>query len=189
MKQRIIFLFFLAFEVLPFMAGCGNSPSSSEKIVVSIDKYRISAQEFEAGYQESVFVSRDDKVKARRKYFDNLVNQKLILLDAQKRGLDRKDDFLKSIEHFWEQSLLTVAIAAKTKEITGTVRVPEESIKVLYEQMLKEGVTVRSYQEMFSQIRWQLERQMESQLLDEWVDGLRKKAQIKVDEELFTEDK
>ena len=49
-------------------------------------------------------------------FLKNMITQKLILLDAERRGLDRDPQFLKMIENFWQQSLLTFALQEKTKE-------------------------------------------------------------------------
>ena len=45
-----------------------------------------------------------------------MINQKLILLDAEKRGLDKNKEFLKMVENFWQQSLLTMAMQEKAKD-------------------------------------------------------------------------
>jgi len=47
---------------------------------------------------------------------NNMINQKLILLDAEKKGLDKNKEFLKMVENFWQQSLLTMAMQEKVRE-------------------------------------------------------------------------
>jgi polyhydroxyalkanoate synthesis regulator phasin len=177
-KQGIIVLFCLV------LVGCGKSVPPKQ-VVVNVNDYVVTIDEFEQGFAQSAFAAGDDKTKARHAYLDNLINQKLILQDAQKRDLDKDREFLKSIERFWEQSLLTVAIGVKTKEIGGTYQVPEEQIRKLYDQMVKEGLTAKTYEEMYPQIKWQASKQLEAQMLSGWMDGLRRDARIKINESLL----
>ena len=177
-KQGIVVLFCLA------LVGCGKA-ESPKKVVAAINDYRVTLDEFEEGFAQSAYAARLDKEKSRQEYLDNLINQKLILQDAQKKNLDKDKEFLRSIERFWEQSLLTVAIGVKAKEINGAMVVPEDQIRKLYDQMLKEGLTTKSYEEMYPQIKWQAAKQFEAQMLSNWMDGLRRGADVKINESLF----
>jgi len=80
---------------------------------------------------------------------------------------------------------LTVALGSKTREITGSLRVSEEQVRKLYDQMVKEGIATKPYQDMYAQIRWQAEKQIEAQLLNDWMNDLRKKANIVIDKSLL----
>jgi hypothetical protein len=80
---------------------------------------------------------------------------------------------------------LTIAVGVKTKEINGSLVVPEDQIHKLYDQMVKEGLTTKSYDEMYPQIKWQATRQFEAQMLSAWMDGLRHGANVKVNESLL----
>ncbi len=179
LKYGVVLLLCIAF------AGCGGSPSKDSKVLVQINEYKITVDEFNDGFAASAFASRDDVDVARTEYLDNVINQKVILLDAQKKNIDKQKDFLRSIERFWEQSLLTVALGSKTREITGSLRVSEEQVRKLYDQMVKEGIATKPYQDMYAQIRWQAEKQIEAQLLNDWMNDLRKKANIVIDKSLL----
>ena len=181
-KRVITVLFCLA------LVGCGQAVPPN-KVAAEINDYRVSLEEFEQGFAQSSYADRTDRDKARREYLDNLINQKLILQDAQVKNLDKDREFLKAIERFWEQSLLTIAIGTKTREINGSVKVPDDQIRKLYEQMQKEGLTTKSYEEMYPQIKWQAAKQFEAQRLSTWMDGLRRNASIKINESLFKADK
>ena len=169
------------------LVGC-SKPQEPKKIVATINNYEITAQEFEEGFAQSPFASRQDKAKARAFYINNLINKKLVLQDAQKKNLDKNKEFLQSIERFWEQSLLMQALAAKSKEITGTTLVSQEEVRKVYDQMVKDGLTTKSFEELYPQIKLQAQKQKESQLLNDWIDGLRKTAQININQNLIKAD-
>lgn len=173
---------------LVFVLGCVKAPVQ-EDVVVKINDRVVACEEFEEGFMQSAYALRQDKIEARKDYLDNLISQKLIVQYAVAKGFDKQKDFLRSVERFWEQSLMTVALGVKTKEITGAMRVHDDNVRRLYDQMIREGVTAKSYEEMYPQIKWQAERQLESQLLNDWLDKNRKAARIEINLEYFKKDK
>jgi hypothetical protein len=80
-----------------------------------VGDYVITQEEFEDEYRNSLY-SKNDSPEVRQQFLNNMINQKLILLDAQKKGLDKDKEFLKMVEQFWQQSLLTTAMQAKVQE-------------------------------------------------------------------------
>ena len=98
------------------LAGCGNSPpSSSDDAVAKVGNYVITRQEFEEAYKDSGY-GELGTLASRKTFLNNMINQKLILLDAEKRGLGKNKECLKMVESFWQQSLLTMAMQEKVKE-------------------------------------------------------------------------
>ena len=98
------------------ISGCHNA--TPQKVVARIGNYCITKQEFNEAYNNSIHAS-SNSLQAREAFLNNMINQKLILLDAQARGLDKNKEFLKMIEDFWQQSLLTMALKEKSKEGTN----------------------------------------------------------------------
>ena len=97
-------------------AGCGNAqPLSSPDTVARVDHYVITRQEFDEAYKNSHFGAQGTPA-SRQIFLNNMINQKLILLDAEKQGLDKDKEFLKMVENFWQQSLLTMAMQEKSRE-------------------------------------------------------------------------
>jgi len=100
--------------LLAFMLGC-QAKDSQQAVVARVGSYVITVDEFEDAYRNSAY-GREHNPFYRSAFLKNMINQKLILLDAQHRGLDRDPQFLKMVESFWQQSLLTYALQEKTKE-------------------------------------------------------------------------
>jgi hypothetical protein len=180
----LVVVFLLTAFIVFFKYGV-NAGRQGAPILAKVNGYEISAHEFKEGFGVSAFAAREDVLQAQKEYLDILINQKLILLDAQKRNLDKTPDFLKSVENFWAQSLLTVAMGQKTMELRRGLTVRDEDVRRIYENMRKEGVTDKPLNEVFSQIKWQAEKQLETQLLNGWVVSLRKAAAVHVDEDLL----
>lgn len=179
-KYSILFLL----AILLSSAGCTRGPGEKQNILAKINNYEIAKEEFEREFKDSSF-GRADTLESRREFLDNLINRKLILQDAQSGGLDKDKDFLKLIERFWEQSLLKIALDRKTKEVSGAVFVSDKAIEEVYNKMAGEGKADRPYAKMYSQIKWELARAGQSKIMDNWVSSLRKKADIKINQEML----
>lgn len=175
------YLFFLL--ILIFFIGCSNA-SKNKEILAKVNNYEITEDEFEEEFRESTF-SRTDTPESRKEFLNSLIDRKLILQDAQKKGLGKEESFLKMIEKFWEQSLLKLALDRRSKEIANSAAVTDKLIEDTYNKMVKEGKVTKPYNQAYSQIKWELTKVKESQMMNDWVEELRKKAQIKVNDELL----
>ena len=98
------------------IAGC-KCQAKDRQILAKINNYEITKQEFEEEFKNSGF-SVSDTEESRKSFLENLINRKLVLQEAQRLGVDKDKAFLKSIERFWEQSLLKVMLDKKSKDIS-----------------------------------------------------------------------
>lgn len=132
---------------------CGCSPAKQDKeILAKIDNYSISSEDF---MNELNLLSDFERAgKTKEELLEEIIQKKLLLLEAQKEGLDKEASFMKKIEHFWEQSLLRVIIEKKMKEFSKDIKPTDEKAR--------EKVNKR---------------------FGEWTDGLRKKAKIYINKE------
>ena len=116
-----------------------------------------------------------------------LINRKIILQEAERLGLDKEPDFLRNIERFWEQALLKSTLDRKGREISGRVRITDNAIEEEYNRLKADGKAEKPLQDMYSQIKWDLMRAKESQLLDEWLRSLRGRAVIRENLDLLND--
>ncbi len=107
---------FIGAIVLAFILAF-HFPEPPESVVARVGTYVITKAEFEQAYKNSSSALQKDPLY-RRAFLNNMIDQKLILLDAERRGLDHDPRFLKMVENFWQQSLLTIALQEKAKEGT-----------------------------------------------------------------------
>ena len=180
----IVIVVLIAAGVVFFRYGI-RGMSEASPVLAKVNGYEITVKEFRDSFGVSAFAAREDRLAAEKEYLDVMISQKLILLDAQKRNLDKTPDFLRSVENFWAQSLLTVAMGQKTLELRRGLTVRDEDVQRIYENMVKEGVTDKPLSAVFSQIKWQAEKQLETQLLNGWVVSLRKAATVSVDDNIL----
>jgi len=100
--------------ILSCVLGC-QSREPEKAVVARVGAYVITLEEFNEAYKNSAY-GRQNNSFYRSAFLKSMIDQKLILLDAQRRGLDRDAQFLKMVENFWQQSLLTFSLQEKTKD-------------------------------------------------------------------------
>ncbi len=106
---------YLLVLVLLLGAGCQAPSREPDEVVARVGSYAIGKEEFDEAFKASSYAAQDNP-SSRQAFLENMINQKLILLEAQAQGLDKDKEFLKMIENFWQQSLLTVALQSKSAE-------------------------------------------------------------------------
>lgn len=152
----------------------------SDKIAVKISDYSLTAGEFNELFAE--FKSFEDTPRAREAFLDNLITRKLLLQEAQRKGLDKQKDFLKSIENFWEQSLLKIIMDRKTKEISRDMTATEQELRARYNKWLQDNPNnPKTFDELGDIIKWHLLKEKETIAINSWIDGLKNKAIIEID--------
>jgi len=150
-----------------------------EDYLVKINNYTITPQEFNEEFFASAY-SKNNTPELKREFLNMLIRRKLILQDAQARGLDKDKEFLKSIERFWEQSLLKRMMDIKSQEIIGSASIPDSAVEAAYNKLKSEGKADKPLDQMRSQIKWLLIQLQESQALNKWLVTLYKQANIKI---------
>jgi hypothetical protein len=179
-----IFLLFIFTGVVIFAAGCCRPPDRAGDALAVVNNYQITKGEFEEEFRDSVY-GQTDTPASRRDFLNNLINRKLILQYAEKKGLDKDKAFLRMVERFWEQSLLKLAIERKTKDLASSCAVSDREVRELYDRMYSSGDANKSYVDMYSQVKWEVSRRKESNLMNEWVDDLHKNTSIKINDDLL----
>ena len=178
MKKSLIFLL-AALSIL----GCSKQPAE-KSVLLKVNNYELSDEEFNEKFNNSMYALNEEK-NTKKEFLNNLINQQLILQDAQAHDLDKERNFIKLIEKYWEQSLLKIALDKKVKEISGKISVSDQEIQEVYQAMMKNSKADKSYEQMYSQIKWELTRTKESQAMDEWINSLHKNATIEINSDLL----
>jgi hypothetical protein len=179
-KNSTRFKYFLLIITL-FLVGlaCARQPSP-EKIAVRIGDYTLTAGEFDELFSD--LKGADDTPESRELFLKNLITRKILLQEAQRMGLDKQKDFLRSIENFWEQSLLKLIIDKKTKDISSSITVSEPEIEDHYNKWaLENPEDPKTLEELRDIIRWQLLREKQNSVIDSWVQELKSGAKITID--------
>ncbi|MEW5895201.1 MAG: hypothetical protein AB1650_05545 [Candidatus Omnitrophota bacterium] len=168
----------VSLSVLILLYGC----SRRDQIALRIGPVNFSAVEFEEAFRESQYVNMGKL--GREMFLEQFIDTKLVLLEAESRGLDKDPGFLKDIQRFWEQALLKRIVARENDHFAGKVKVSEDEIQEYYQQH-RQDFNGRELGEIHDQVKWVLIKIKQSQLLSQWMNSLRTKTDIKINKELL----
>jgi hypothetical protein len=184
MKKILSAIFLIVIVFLLFKLKSPRPP----EYLVRINNYSITPQEFIEEFKLSAYV-KNNTPESKREFLNMLIRRKLILQEAQAKGLDKDPEFLKSIERFWEQSLLKRMMDKKFQEIQGSILVSDKAVEAIYNKLKSEGKADKPYDQMYKQLKWSLTQLQESQAINKWLTELYKKSQIKINPDYVTKEK
>jgi parvulin-like peptidyl-prolyl isomerase len=130
----ITLLFILIMGLL--ITGCAKK-AGPETIVATINDYKMTVDDFN---YESKEVLRTGKLIGevpitKEDILDALITKEILLQEAQKENLDKDKNFMRTIELYWEQTLLKNLLTKKSKDIEKQISVYEDEIVAYYNKM------------------------------------------------------
>ncbi len=162
-----------------FLAGCSSGANNAEsKVVAQINKYKMTVDDLRyefknAPYDEEALLKTEN---GRKKYLDGLIAKEILLQEAQRQGMDREKDFMKSIENYWEQALLRILLERRSKEIASLINVYDNEIEEYY----KNSGEGQPLSKVKNEIRGIIKQKKQTDAMDAWIDELKKRSYIKV---------
>lgn len=148
--KKAAYLIFIVFLIVA-LDGCTRGKSNKE-VLVTIDNYSLYKEDFLS--EARLYPPSYREKLTKEQILDDLIQKKLLLLEAQRQGLDKEPTFMKMVERFWEQSLLRSLLEKKSKEILSSIKAPEGE-----------------------------RGQKATQIMQQWIDSLKKKAKIKINKD------
>jgi hypothetical protein len=165
---------FTAVVVLALAAGCGQGPDKGQ-VVARINRYQATVDDFRQEAAMNLPGASRDQI------LDDMITKELFLEQAQKMGLDKDERFMKEIENYWKQTLIKRLIRIKGEEFLAAAVVGDDEVKAGYDRLVEESEgRIGPYEKVAGRIREALKREKAQAMLDAWVTGLRKAADVKI---------
>lgn len=177
MKRSLL----LTIGIILIFSVCGCS--KKEKAAIKIGNIEISAKEFNDALKTSEFAAGDPN--QRKLFLENYISRRLILQEAEKLGMDRDPQFLQSIQLFWEQSLLKLALARKINELTFSTRVDDAEVRSFYEKYKEKDFTGKELSEVYDSIKLLISKVKQRKAIQNWTNSLERQAKIQIDYKLL----
>lgn len=126
----------IALALLAVLSACSQKPTD-KKIVASVNDSPIFLSELQNDLSLQKQQSPDGKMTsgAAEDRLKTIIERKLMIQEAVKNGLSEDEQFARTIQLFWEQTLIRNLINAKSKEWEGILTVSDEEIEKAYERM------------------------------------------------------
>jgi len=180
-------LFLIALCLTFFFAGCSRESADREQVIASVNKELISLRDF----QKDIAIRSKQNPSYRitpqsvKEQLDTSIDRKLMIQEAMKMGLTNNEDFVRTIQTFWEQTLIRELIEAKSHEWADRLFVSEDEIRDYYEEIIKKSPNVPPLDTIYDQLKKAILEQKKTDALDAWLSKVRKSAVINVNEKLM----
>ena len=123
--------------------------------------------------------------EAKKQLLDQVIMKELMIQEAKRVELDRKEKFIRAIERYWESTLIRDLMEVRGQEIEKRTVISEDEIEAHYKEMKASKKQIPPLEKIREQIRKEIAEEKKSRMLKEWISGLRKKARIEINEELL----
>ena len=185
MKKRVLYLLFIVLALQ--LTFCTQKEKEGGKILAQINDYKLILNEFQAQLAQELELEVDFKLtrEAKKEFLEELIRKELLIQEAKRLELDRKEKFVQAIQRYWESTLIRDLMELKGREIDHTTLVTQEEIQSRYEQVDPADKKIVPVEELQNQIAKKLKGEKKAHRFQIWIDELREKADIKINLELL----
>ncbi len=155
--------------------GCGQRPPAA----IQIGTIAITKDEFERAFLNSPL--DHGSLQARRQFLELMINKKLVLKEAERRGMDKDPKLLQDLQMFWETNLMKLALSAENQRIARQITVTPAEIEAYYSQHAQSQFMGKPLQAVQGEIKVVLLKSKQSRMFKDWVEALRQKSAIVID--------
>jgi hypothetical protein len=179
----------VAMSLIVCLYSCSQDESGQDLILAKINDYALTLNEFNTQLKEELEYDKDFKLNhgARKTFLDQIITKELLIQEAKRRELDRKDKFIRAIERYWEATLIRDLMALEGQAIEKRTVVSQEEIKARYDAMLKSDPNLPPVASLQDQIAQEILNDKKQRSLEEWIGRLKTQAKISVNERLITD--
>ncbi|MFH1991784.1 MAG: hypothetical protein ABIK98_05170 [Pseudomonadota bacterium] len=136
MKIRHVIVCFSLSAMLAILSCRSQKPE--QEVVVTVNKSPIYKSELQ---KEIVrYAKQNPNIKITNSMVEErlntLIEKKLMIQEAARKGITKDERFVETIKTFWEQTLIRELLDTKNKEWADRIFVKEDEIKKEYERML-----------------------------------------------------
>ena len=166
------------------LGSCTSAPADSgdRRPVVVVNDLKLTAKDL----RREIEMESPDSVRptpnGEPEWLARVIERELLIQEGRRMGLDREQEFMRSIERFWKEALIKQVVLRKAREISSQVQVYAPEIEERYQLWLKEQKgTPESLELKRPEIERVIRRQKEADAMEKWVAGLRERASVKID--------
>lgn len=176
LRPQKITIWILSLVFVLASAGC----QKPDKAAIKVGPLKVSRVEFEQAFKASELPNEPEY---RRIFMEQYVNQKLILMEARKEGVDKDPQLLDDLQKYWQDRLLKASMLLKFEEYEKATQASDEEVDQIYQETRGNQSLPEDPQQAKDQIRLMIVHEKQNKLLVDWLASLRKKTDVYVDEQ------
>lgn len=172
------------------LVSCSGEQGEDGEVLARINDFSLTYEEFKKQLAEDLAYNPESTLDEpfRKEFLERLVRKELLIQEASRLNLDRREEFIRAIERYWESTLIRDLLALKSEEIKKSTLVSDAEVRARYQDRVVQNPDTPPLEELRDEITAELAREKETRALDEWIESLKDGAEIVVDEELLHKD-
>lgn len=186
MKRNSIF--FLLLVLFLNLYCCSPEQTQEKEILATVNDFNLKLVEFQRQLAAELEMDKDYKLteEAKKDFLAGMIRKELLIQEAKKLGLDKKEQFMKAIERYWESTLIRDLMEIKGKEICKRILISQKEIAAFYDEMKKsEEEELPPFDELREKIYDKLKEKKKTRMMKQWINDLTKNAKIEINNELL----
>ena len=171
-----------------FLFCCTQEKIEGNKTLAKINDYVLTLDEFQNQLAQEVKLDKEFKLtkEAKKEFLDQLITKEILIQEAKRRNLDRKEKFIRAIERYWESTLIRDLMELEGQKIENSTVVSQEEIEMRYKNMKHLDKNLPQIESIRHNISKKIMEDKKQHLLEEWSNQLKKRARIDINEKLLS---
>ena len=169
------------------LLSCSPEQKTDDEIVARINDRALTLGECQRQMAMAVDLHEDYKLtqEAQGKILEELIRKELLIQEAKRLHLDRKENFVRAIERYWESTLIRNLMEMKGEELSQRILVTEDEIRAVYNETKNRKTQLEPLDELRDEIARRIREDKKTAMLLDWIDDLRRKADVEINEGLL----
>ncbi len=185
MKNFTICLLFLITALIFF--SCGKDQGEKGTVIAKINDYSLLQDDFKSQLSFALEVDVEFRLtrETKKEFLEEIIRKELMIQEAKRMNLDRKEKFMQAIERYWEATLIRDLMELKGGEISTKVVVSEEEIIDAYKKKYQQSENAPELEKVRDSILENLKDNKKTMMLKKWITGLREKSDIQINDDVL----
>ena len=186
MKTKCVCWFFIV--LCCAVLSCTQEETKEKQALAKINDYVLTFDEFQVQLAEESKLDRDFKLTqgAKKDFLDQLIVKEVLIQEAKKKNLDRREKFIRAIERYWESTLIRDLMVIEGQKIEKRTVVSQEEIEMHYKKMKALDENQPPLESIRESIAEKIMADKKNKMLEEWVNQLKQKATIEINQKLLS---
>ncbi|OEU60808.1 MAG: hypothetical protein BBJ57_00305 [Desulfobacterales bacterium PC51MH44] len=171
--------FVIMLLAMVMLVGCSRENNHERNIVAKVNDCNITEDECRYALGECYKKGIAPLTEAEKgDLLDQMIKKELLIQEAKRRNLDQDEDFRRTIEKYWEQTLIRNLLNQVGEDFSVKIHVSKEDISDFKKEL---GVAEAAMSE--KEIEEEIFERKKTEALKKWLEKLKRSASIEINRE------
>ncbi len=173
--------------MLALLLACSREPPQKKDVLATVNDYKLTVGEFQNLLADDMKNDPELKItdQTKKMFLNEAIQKEILIQEAKHLKLDQEEKFIRTIERYWESTLIRDLVEKKGQEFAQRVIVTQEEIQQRYNAMKASTPGIPPLSQMEANIEKTLKEEKKTAMFQKWVEALKDKAKIHINEKLI----